>query len=86
MQDMGCCDYIRTPVIFWLPDNLVFIGDLFILTCRLTGALFAFGAGGSIAVADHCDYRLPPRTNKNVADHILLWSGIKKRVYPHCDN
>jgi len=27
MQDLASCDSFRTPVIFWVPDNLVFVGD-----------------------------------------------------------
>ena len=26
MQDLACCDYFRTPVIFDGPGNLVFVG------------------------------------------------------------
>jgi hypothetical protein len=27
IQDMVCCDYFRTPVIFQVPDIFVFVGD-----------------------------------------------------------
>jgi len=28
IQDLVCCDYFRTPVIFQVPDNLVFVGEI----------------------------------------------------------
>jgi len=28
MQDWVCCDYIRTPAIFWMPDIYRSVGDL----------------------------------------------------------